>query len=49
MQSRCLQWQVNLMGALTVLYFLFDIFFLKLIVTCRFCVIYVREENYSNV
>ena len=38
------------MGALTFLLFFFLIpFFLKLIVTCRLCVIYVREDNDSNV
>ena len=37
--------QVNLVAAIT---FFFS-FFLKLIVTCRFCVICVREDNYSNV
>ena len=36
-QSLFLQWFVNLMGAL------------KLIVACRLCVIYVREDNDSNV
>ena len=37
------------MGAHTFLYFFFDIIFLKLIMACRFCVIYVREDSYSNV
>ena len=48
MWSRCLQWQVNLMGALTFYFFLVS-FFLKLIVACRLCVIYVRKDDYSNV
>ena len=42
----------ELMGALTFwASFLnsFFLFFLKLIVTCRVCVIYVREDNNSNV
>ena len=37
------------MGVLTFLCFIFDIFFLKLIVTCRLCVIYEREDHDSNV
>ena len=38
------------MGALTILCFFFNIFFfLKLIVACRLWVIYVREDNDSNV
>ena len=37
------------MGAFTFLCFSFDIFFLKLIVVCILCVIYVREDNDSNV
>ena len=49
MQSSCLQCQVNLMGALAFLLFFFYIsFILKLIVGCRFFVIYMREENDSN-
>ena len=36
------------MGALTFPFFLIP-FFLKLIVACRLCVIYVREDNDSNV
>ena len=53
-QSLFLQWFVNLMGALTLLLFIFNIFyfnifFLKLIVAWRLCVIYVREDNESNV
>ena len=36
------------MGALTFLFF-FIPFFLKLIVACKLCVIYVREENDSKV
>ena len=43
------QWFVNLMGALTFWFFFLAPFFLKLIVTCRLCVIYVREDNDSNV
>ena len=38
----------HLMGALTFLFFLI-LFFLKLIMVCRLCVIYVREDNDSNV
>ena len=37
------------MGALTFLFYLFNIFFLKLIVACRLCVTYVREDNDSNL
>ena len=38
------------MGALTFLFSLFLIpFFLKLIVACRLCVIYAKEDNDSNV
>ena len=37
------------MGALTALLSFFIHFFLKLIVACRLCVIYVREDNDSNV
>ena len=44
----CLQWQVELMGALTFLVFFLSIF-LRLIVTCRFCVIYGRKDSDSNV
>ena len=36
------------MGALTFLYFFFDIF-LKLIVACRLSIMYVVEDSYSNV
>ena len=36
------------MGALTFFSFLIP-FFLKLIVACRLCVIYVREDTDSNV
>ena len=36
------------MGALTFLLLNFNIFF-KLIVVCRLCVIYEREDNDSNV
>ena len=43
-----LQWFINLMGALTFLLFFFNSF-LKLIVACRLYVIYVREDNNSNV
>ena len=35
----------KLMGALTFLCFFFYSFFLKLIVTCGLCVIYVREDS----
>ena len=49
MLSYCLQWQVDLMGAHTFLCFFFNIFFLELIVVCRLCVVYVREDNDSNV
>ena len=37
------------MGALTFLWFITSIFLLKLIVACRLCVIYVREDNDSNI
>ena len=37
------------MGALTFLCFIFNIFFLKLIVAWRLCVIYVREDDDSSV
>ena len=38
------------MGALNFLLFFFLIpFFLKLIVACRLCVIYTREDDDSNV
>ena len=37
------------MGALTFLLYFLIPFFLKLIVACRLCVIYVREDNDSNV
>ena len=37
------------MGALTFLLLIFIFFSLKLIVACRLCVIYVREDNDSNV
>ena len=38
------------MGALTFFCFFFEyLFFLKLIVACRLCVIYVWEDNDSNV
>ena len=36
------------MGALTFLCFIFNVL-MKLIVACRLCVIYVREDNGSNV
>ena len=32
-----------------LLFFCLIIFFLKLIVACKLCVIYVREDNDSNV
>ena len=37
-----------LMGALTFLLFFLICFLLKLIVACRLCIIYVREDNDSN-
>ena len=37
------------MGALTFCVSPLITFFLKLIVACRLCVIYVREDNDSNV
>ena len=40
----CLQWQVNLMGALTFLYFFFHIFFLKLIMALD-CVLSMWEKT----
>ena len=49
MWSLSLQWQVDLTGAVNV-YVSFILFiFLELIVTCRLCVIYVREDNDSSV
>ena len=39
--------QIN--GALTFFVYYFNCFFLRLIITCRLWVIYVREDNYSNV
>ena len=39
--------QIN--GALTFFIYYFNCFFLRLIITCRLWVIYVREDNYSNV
>ena len=39
--------QIN--GALTFFVHYFNRFFLRLIITCRSWVIYVREDNYSNV
>ena len=39
--------QIN--GALTFFVYYFNFFFLRLIITCRLWVIYVREDNYSNV
>ena len=37
------------MRALTFLLLFFNSLFLKLIVACRLYIIYVREDNYSNV
>ena len=39
--------QIN--GALTFSVYYFNCFFLRLIITCWLWVIYVREDNYSNV
>ena len=39
--------QIN--GALTFFVYYFNCFFLRLIITCRLWVIYVREDNHSNV
>ena len=39
--------QIN--GSLTFFVYYFNWFFLRLIITCRLWVIYVREDNYSNV
>ena len=39
--------QIN--GALTFFIYYFNCFFLRLIITCILWVIYVREDNYSNV
>ena len=39
--------QIN--GTLTFFVYYFNCFFLRLIITCRLWVIYVREDNYSNV
>ena len=44
-----LQWQVNLMGAFTLLWFFLNIFVLKVNCDLYICVIYVREDNDSNV
>ena len=45
-----LQWQVNLRGALTFVFFLFfNIFFIGLIVAFILCAIYVREDNEFHV
>ena len=43
-----LQWQANVMNNLTFVFLLY-FFFLKLIVTCRLCVICVREDKDSTV
>ena len=45
-EACCYEPWVNLMGALTFLFFLF---LLKLIVAYRLCVIYVRKDNDFNV
>ena len=44
-----LQWQVNLMGAIILCFFFLIYSFSKLIMTCRLFVIYVREDNYSEL
>ena len=49
MSSCHLQWQVKSMGALTSCVSFLISFFLKSLVACRLCVIYVREDVYSNV
>ena len=49
MYSCRLRWQVNLMSAFTFLFLYYSLFFLKLIVACRLCVIYVREDDNSYV
>ena len=49
-QSLFLQWFVKLMGpSLFSFIVLIVFFFLRLIITCRLWVIYVKEDNYSNV
>ena len=48
MQSRCRQWQVNLIGVPS-LWFYFYLFFRKLMVAHRMWVICVREDNNSIV
>ena len=49
-ESLFLQWIANLVGAPHLLFFFFSIpISLKLIVACRLCVIYVREDTDSNV
>ena len=48
-QSLFLQWFVKLMGPSLFLVYYFNCFFPRLIITCRLWVIYVREDNYSNV
>ena len=37
------------MGALTLLLLFLTLLFFKLIAVCRLCIIYVREDNDSNV
>ena len=48
-QSLFLQSFVNLMGALTFCGSFLISFLLKLIVACKLCVFYVREDNDPNV
>ena len=48
-QSLFLQRFVKLMGPSLFSFIILIVFFLKLIITCRLWVIYVREDNYSNV
>ena len=48
-QSFFLQWFVKLMGPSLFSFIILIVFFFSLIKTCRLWVIYVREDNYSNV
>ena len=48
-QSLFLQWFVKLMGPSVFSFIILIVFFLRLIITCRLWVIYVREDDYSNV
>ena len=47
--SLFLQLFVKLLGPSLFSFIILFVFFLRLIITCRLWVIYVREDNYSNV